>query len=217
MNRRRFCTVGLILGSGLTDVWADGDGPTPQDTAEGYRYHLATTSSVKGQREVQYVSNLNGQIGIVYDFKNGVPGPREGVAGRIWRGRGPATSGAFSIKLEDIYKGKAYMNHSLAYDALGRDRAVTLRDQNHTATSWKQVRPKEEWFKKHLRINHIPMQLQATEGKFAGYFLDFGEPELVKVPDNGELKDRSYVRRQAILVQDPSELSVLETLELRER
>ena len=82
---------------------------------------------------------------------------------------------------------------------------------------WKIVRPKEAWFKEHCRINHAPIQLQATEGKFAGYFLDFAEPESVKVPDAGELKDRSYVRRQAILVQDPSELSVLKKREHRER
>ena len=217
MNRRQFCTAGVILGSRLTDAWADGDGPTPQDRAEGYRYQLATAASLKVQGEIQYVSNLNGQIGIVYDFKNGVPGSREGVAGNIWRGKAPAKDEVFSIKLEDIYSGEAYMNQLLAYDATGKDRAVTLQDQNHTATSWKQVKPKEEWFKKHYRINHVPIQLQATEGKFAGYFLDFGEPELVKVPDKGELKDRSYVRRQAILVQDPSELSVLEKRELRQR
>ena len=130
-----------------TYAWEDGDGPTPQDRAEGYRYQLATAASLKVQGEIQYVSNLNGQIGIVYDFKNGVPGSREGVAGNIWRGKAPAKDEVFSIKLEDIYSGEAYMNQLLAYDATGKDRAVTLQDQNHTATSWKQVKPKEEWFK----------------------------------------------------------------------
>ena len=217
MNRRDFFSAGLILGSGITLARADGDGPTPQDRADGYPYRLVTSGSLKVQGDTQYISNLNGQIGIVYDFTNGVPGPAQGVSGRIWRGRASDANEEFTMKLEDIYTGKAYLNQRLAYDGLGKDRAVTLQDQNHTVTSWKIVRPKEEWFKKHYRINHVPIQLQATEGKFAGYFLDFAEPELVKVPDNGESKDRSYVRRQAILVQDPSELSVLEKRELRER
>jgi hypothetical protein len=216
MNRRQFCLSSAFLGAVAGSVFGkDDDGPSDNDRFEGYRYKLATAASIKGQTESQFVSNLRGQIGIVYDTKNG---GREGITGRLWRGRPQKFDEPFSIKLEDIYSGEAYMDQQMAYDASGEDRAVTLADQSHAAISWKMVKPKDEWFKKFVRINHIPFQLQATEGKFAGYFLDFGEPELVKIPDRaGEPKDRSYVRRQAILVQDPSELSVLEKRELRER
>ena len=161
--------------------------------------------------------NLGGQVGLVYDMQRTGFTSESGINGVIWKGRSQSRDEAFAFHVDNLSKGSDYQGLPVAYDATGKDRAVTLQDQNHTATSWKQVKPKEEWFKKHYRINHVPIQLQATEGKFAGYFLDFGEPELVKVLDKGELKDRSYVRRQAILVQDPSELSVLEKRELRSR
>lgn len=50
----------------------DGDGPTPQDRVDGYRYELATATSLNVQGEIHYVSNLNGKIGLAYDFKNAI-------------------------------------------------------------------------------------------------------------------------------------------------
>jgi hypothetical protein len=194
----------------------DADDPDKERVrAHGYQYMIATAESVKGQGGSKYLSNLRGQIGLVYDAMNGEPGSRDGVSGAVWRGRPYMTGDPFQIWLEE--GGVAYKGNKMAYASSGKDSSVNLQDQTHGETRWKRVMPKKEWIEKFDTPFGVVFHLQAAVGDFKGFFLDFGEPELVKLPESGELKDRSYMRRQAILVKEPSELSVLVKLELRSR
>ncbi len=221
MHRRTFLLSNLIgAGFCIRTAVADPDDvkPTAKDRLEGFRYELATAESLTVKRQ-KFVTNLRGQIGLTYDFINLGAAPDD--KGRIWRGRphqyGEEKIEKFAIRLEHGVENR-YNGMRMAYDINGKDRSVNLEDQNHQATLWKEVPTTEEWFKKFKRPYRYPYHLQAAEGEFKGYYLDFGEPERVIVPDvEGEPKDRSYVRRQAILVKEPSELSVLVKLELRSR
>ena len=205
------------LGNQQADADPGDELPTAKDQAEGFRYSLMTAESRTAEGK-KYVVNFRGQIGLVSDMKRTGFGNAFGICGMVWRGEPPEVNDSFSMKLEPVDGGEAYQNQKMAYDITGKDRTVTLQDQHHGATSWRQVLAKEEWFKKYNFVHLTPIQLQATRGEFAGYYLDFGEPELVKVPDiPTEAKDRSYVRRQAILVKDPSELSVFYKLGMRSR
>jgi hypothetical protein len=215
LSRRHF--LGVLSAVPTSVAFAADDPDKTNVHAYGYKYRIATAESVKGQSGSKFLSNLNGQIGLVYDAKNGEAGSREGVSGRVWRGRPVMVGDPFAIWLEEEGGGAAYKGLKIAYVSSGRDRSVNLHDQTHGETLWRQVRPKKEWFQKHIVNLSIPFHLQAAAGEFKDYYFDFAEPELVKLPDDGELKDRSYMRRQAILVKEPSELSVLVKRELRSR
>lgn len=212
MHRRDFLVASLALT--LHPVCADDSAPA--DT-EGPRYQLVTAASLKAQGELQFVANLRGRIGLIAQFRQGAPGPDAGVTGRLWRGQALAADAPATLRLDDLYAGRAYALQALAYDAQGRDPAVTLQDRAHDAITWRFARPKADWFRKYARINQIPFQLQAVEGPLAGHFLDFGEPEQVQLPDEGDTRGLSYLRRPALLVAEPSELSVLQRREIRER
>lgn len=201
-----------LLVAAVTLMATRGRAAEP-DGAAGPRYLIVTAASLKAQIESQWLANARGQVALISQCRHGLPGPAEGVQGRVWQGQPDQADTPFSIRLDDPASGAR--PNWLAYDALGRDSAVTLQDTTHQAILWKWVRPGKDWLKKYARINHVPLQLQAVEGPLAGQILDFGDPELVQRKSESNENTPSYVRRQALLSPQPGELSVLERREVR--
>ena len=179
---------------------------------EGYEYNLIAAQSARSIDNPMYLSNLNGQIGLVYDLKRVARASDYGISGSIWRGRPIAPATTFQITLDDSNTGAKYRGQKMAYDFNGKDNTINLKDADHHGLLWEMASVSPEWFKKYRLPGMRPFHLRATEGEFKGYYLTFEEPELVKIDE-----DRSYVRRRAVLTKEPTELSVFLKQEHRER
>jgi hypothetical protein len=179
--------------------------------AEGSRYSIIAAQSARSIDNPMYLCNLNGQLALVYDLKNVARGSDYGISGSVWIGRADPPGTTFEIKHDDLNTGVKYRGQKIGYADQGQDNTVNLND-GIQATSWEMASVRPEWFRKYRLPSMRPFHLRATQGKFKGYYLTFDEPELVKIDE-----DRSYVRRRAVLTQEPTELSVLLKQEHRER